>query len=46
MCFQYTYLNGPPRLPFSNDAVAPILHLASRVYLFFLAANQEKLFRR
>src|SRR6516225_3405878 len=46
MHFQYTYRYGPPRLPYSKDAVAAILHLASRVYLFFLAANQGKLFRR
>src|SRR5215469_6734314 len=35
MYFQYTYRYGPPRLPYSKDAVAAILHLASRVYLFF-----------
>src|SRR5215831_11652229 len=35
MHFQYTYRYGPPRLPYSKDAVAAILHLASRVYLFF-----------
>ena len=35
MHFQYTDRYGPPRLPYSKDAVAAILHLASRVYLFF-----------
>src|ERR1700741_1565751 len=32
MSFQYTYICGPPRLPFSKDALGLSLHLASGVH--------------